>query len=494
MSLFLWTRPTGWCSSQYRVTIDSNTNESLYSITAPTISGDKYWYDSGTAVKVILNGIWGRTAGEGYHLVSYSSSGRPSASVASLQPVVALSLVSITLPASFTSNLTVQYQLTTRSGSLNSVTSPSIAGDTGWYDSGTMVRATYNYAWNETIQARSNAVGLDVDDTGKQTLPRAASGTFSLDVKMDKPHAIDIISVNQFHLSITGGSNIAFSSSSPTNDSFYDSGSILSVTTDYTWSVISNTSRQNLVSYTVDGQTSNVTRAESGVFSIPTLNLNTYHDITFNSVTQYFVSFSFTDNSGLRRITPTALQIDVSGAEIRNVTGFSIWLDNGSSFKLASVRWEGVDVKPLNAEVYNVSNPLNTSIRARIFNAKIVASDYLGLPISGATTTVQLANGTILSRMTSSNGTIVLPEIPLGKFNATISNLGFESKIIGDASVQKVTTAKVVPSTPFFGVIGIAAPVAVAGIGIAVRRRGRHKPSPTAVEYATKRPLKLEFN
>lgn len=466
--------------AQYEVALDSGAKSSLNFITAPTISSDNYWYDAGSPVKVVLNGTWSRGSGSGNRLLSYMINGGAANSVTSSGAVTILSLSSMTAPQSITTTVAAQFQLKTPSGSVSSTTPPSITGDTGWYDQGSSVKVEYNYVWNLTAnQSRLNAISYDVDAESKSALPRFGSGTFTVTATMDKPHTIDIFSVVQSHFTISGGFNTQLSTKSPTNDGFYDSGLTTTATTEYTWNLIAGKNRENLVSYTLDGQTTNVTRAESGTFTTPSILFDKGHTLSFNSLTQYFVTFGFTDNSGSTPVTPTNLQIDLNG-KVENVSGFRTWLDKGTTFKIASVIWEHVDVKPSNLIVYTVDMPLNETIRGRIFDAKLSVTDLLGVPVTSASTQMTLANGTQIAKNTDSNGMVSLRLIPLGTFIGSVSYLGSTTQFSGDASQQPTTNAKVFLSYPDLGVIGggIAAVVVLVVLKFIIRRPGAPVPNP----------------
>jgi hypothetical protein len=324
-----------------------------------------------------------------------------------------------------------------------------------------------------------NGVSFDIDGGAKTTLPRSGNGTFVVATTMYKPHTIDVSVVVQYHFTISGGFNTQLSSKSPTGDGFYDSGSATTVTADNVWNLVVNKSRQNLISYTLDGKTTNITRVESGTFTTPTITFDNYHNLAINSVVQYFVTFGFTDNSGSTRISPSNLQIDLNG-KVQNVTGFKEWLDNGTTFKLASVIWENVDVKPSNQTVYRVEMPSNETIRSRIYDAKLSVTDLLGVPVSGASAQIVLANGTQIVRSTDSGGVISVPLIPRGTFTATVSNLGTTAQVSGDASMHPITDAKVFASYPDVGAIGgvIAAVVIVVVLKFVIRRPGAPTPTP----------------
>jgi hypothetical protein len=359
--------------TQYEVGLDAGAVESLNYITAPTVSGDNYWYDSRTSVDVMLNGVWNRASGTGKRLVSYAVKGKGENPIASIGKVIALSLASITSPQYIAAKITTQFMLNTPSGSLASITPTPISGDTGWYDLGTTVAAVYNYVWNVTAdQSRTNAVGFDIDGGTKVTLPRAGDGRFTVNVTMDTPHTINIA-----------------------------------------------------------------------------------------SVMQYLVYFRFTDNSGSRQIIPTSFEIDVQGVGVEEVQGSRIWLDSGISFTIYREIWGNMDVKPQDQVVYRVDRPLNETIRSRIFDGELKVTDMLGLPTPGAQVIVTLANGTQIRGTTDADGHFIVPMIPLGRYNATISNLGTSTQIDGDASKQSVAEAKVILSYPTIIAIAIIAVVAV---------------------------------
>jgi hypothetical protein len=288
---------------------------------------------------------------------------------------------------------------------------------------------------------------------------------------MDRPHTIGVSSVTQYHLSVSGGSNVTLSSQSPTADNFFDAGSSTAASSDNIWSLGPNTSRQNLIGYSLDGKNRNITRSINGAYTTPAIDFNNFHQLIFNSIAQFSVSFSFTDVSGSKIIPPTSLSINVKGG-VQNVPGFTAWLDNGTSFAIASLLWEGADVKPSNGTNYQVSGPLSPSVHTRIYNLKMDVTDFLGLPISGAKVGIKLANGTTLSASTASDGMVTLPQIPLGSLSANVSYLGQSTQTLGDASTQTVTTARMTLSYPTIGVIGgaVAAFVLVATI-LKLRRR-----------------------
>ena len=167
--------------TQYQVSLDTASISALSSITPPTIAGDDYWYDQGTAVSLVLNGVWNRTATTGERLASYSLNGE-SADVSTTGTVDALS-GALSSPEALSEVVIAQYRLTTDTGAVTSVTTPSNTGDAGWYDSDTSVALAYYYSWDNTSGQRDNALGYSVNGQ-TTTLSRSGVGTFPVQLFM----------------------------------------------------------------------------------------------------------------------------------------------------------------------------------------------------------------------------------------------------------------------------------------------------------------------
>ncbi len=97
--------------TQWQVSLNSFANAMLNSITAPTVTKDKYWYDSGTSVTVVLNGTGTRAAGAGTRLASYAINGGDSVPVAISGTVTVLGSVPIAGKESIAALSATQYQL-----------------------------------------------------------------------------------------------------------------------------------------------------------------------------------------------------------------------------------------------------------------------------------------------------------------------------------------------------------------------------------------------
>ena len=83
-------------------------------------------------------------------------------------------------------------------------------------------------------------------------LNRSGNGTFPIQITLTDPTNINIESVTQYMLSFSGGYNVEVSYSSPTNDTFFDQGTYLTLTTDKTGQTINETTKQKITTYILD--------------------------------------------------------------------------------------------------------------------------------------------------------------------------------------------------------------------------------------------------
>ena len=372
------------------------------------------WYDSGSVAAANTSAVYSRSDGVGYRVSAYSLDSGSQVRVAPSSGTISLPVVMVG-PHSIVFYSVKQYQVTldpSVSHSMLEITSPTIVRDGSWYDSGTVVTLACSQVWNSSSDgSRLSAVGYSVD-SAHVSLATRGNGTFNVSLAVEEPHRIGIDYVTQYPLSIAGGSNVS-TAVSPTGDRYYDNGTKLTVTTDYTWNVVSGTQRQNLIGYSMGGgPVHEVIRRESGAFSTPAMTLNSSVTLAFNSAAQYFVSFSFTDHSGSHHLVPASLILEVDGARPAVVPDHGLWLDNGSTFTVSSVLWEGVDVNSAGL-TYRVNNaPLPILVHAKVYDEQAKVIDYLGLPAVGAKADTVLANGTRISKAIGLDGTISLQENP----------------------------------------------------------------------------------
>jgi hypothetical protein len=172
---------------------------------------------------------------------------------------------------------------------------------------------------------------------------------------------------------------------------------------------------------------------------------------------------------------PSSLQIGTyQPNSTLEVQGSKAWLDAGSTFVVKQLLWEKVDVKPLN-EVVSVGAPKNVTIATRVYDATLKVSDYLQIPISGASARIQLLNGTSITKTTGTDGTVSMASLPLGRFNATVSYLGASQAVSADVAVQHgKVEARLPASLPTFGAIVVCAALVALVAYAVVRRRRSH--------------------
>ena len=200
--------------------------------------------------------------------------------------------VTASQPGNIESTYAEQYLLTEVGGnSFQFIGSP---GDDGWYDAGSTAHVTSNYVWNIAAGSRQNLYSYSVDGSSPTIVPRSGTGSYvSVGVTMNAPHAISLNAVTQYQLTVAGGNGITYSNPSQTSDGWYDSGSSLTISSNYAWGIVAGQSRLNLDSWSLDGGTKqDVVRSGSGTFTTPPIIMDTSHTASFASVTQYLVTTS----------------------------------------------------------------------------------------------------------------------------------------------------------------------------------------------------------
>jgi len=447
-------------NTQYYLTVTGG-NSIGFGTVSPT--GDQ-WYDSGVSTTVSSKGVWSVTLGEGFRIASYSIDGGAPVDVAPTTGTFIVPAVRMDVPHKVAFNSVTQYEVRLDTGaleSLNYITTPTVSGYKYWYDSRTSVDVMLNGVWNRA------------SGTGKRLVSYAINGRSETSISsLEKVPALSLASITssqyittkittQFTLNTPSGSLASITPTPISGDTgWYDNRTAVTAVYNYVWNETADQSRMNAIGFNIDGGTENtLPRAGSGTFTA-TVTMNAPHTINIASVMQYLIYFRFTDNSSSKQIIPTSFEIDVQGVGAEEVQGSRIWLDRGISFRISKEIWGNMDVKPQDQVVYRVDRPLNETIRSRIFDGKLKVIDMLGISTPGAQIIVTLANGTQITGIADADGYFIIPMIPLGRFNATISNLGTSTQIDGDASKQSVTEAKVVLSYPTIIAIAIIAVVA----------------------------------
>ena len=260
-------------------------------------------------------------------------------------------------------------------------------------------------------------------------------------------HSLSATVVSQYQLSTPTGSVSSITSPPIPNDAgWYDSGTVVTIIYASTWSVVPQQSRLAARGYSVDGgSVTPVGSTGNATFAVG-VTMGTPHFVDVKTVIQYFLRFDVTDAAGVKKLNFSSLQISVNG-QVQNVTAQGVFLDTSTAFTISSLTYGGVDVKPQNSGEYSVSSPTIIPLKALVYDATVKVTDFLGLPVSGSSVKMTLANGSVISGTTIGDGTFTASEIPLGTYTASVSGLASSAQVTGDASEQAVKSVGVLFST-----------------------------------------------
>ena len=206
--------------TQYQVTLDAGATSALSSITNPTISNDNYWYDSGTSVTLVLNGVYGRSSGTGTRVSGYKINGGSNNAESTTGTFDPLSSVSISGVEAITTTTVTQYFLTVTGG--NGVaygTASTILGDTGWYDSGSSTTVSSNWVWNtETGQSQTGITNYVIDGVNQNPTQQYSGTLTTSSITMSTYHTVAFASNTEYYLTVSS----AYSTTS--GSGWYNSG------------------------------------------------------------------------------------------------------------------------------------------------------------------------------------------------------------------------------------------------------------------------------
>ena len=315
--------------TQYQVTLDSGATAALSSITSPTVSGDNYWYDSGTTVTISLNGVWGRSGGSGTRLSNYALNG---GSNIPTYTTSAFNVFSGPLSShEYVTTTTVsQYFLTVTGG--NSVaygTASTISGDTGWYDTGTLTTVSSNWVWTIVAGQSRDAINNYAVNSVNQNPTRQYSGTLTTgSLLMTAAQTVAFSAVVQYDFSVTS------TYGSPTGAGWYDTGSSASST------VTTPVAGAAGVQYVSSGYTGTGSLTSGGVQGTSTTGLFSITAVStcvWNWLTQYEITPSADAHS---TITPSTAQWVNSG----NSEAFTYSPNSGYTINLVLVNGTSVPI------------------------------------------------------------------------------------------------------------------------------------------------------
>jgi hypothetical protein len=374
--------------TQYLLTVVGGSGVSYG--TAPAIAGDTGWYDSSQSTTVSSSWVWGvsggtRTALSNWQLDSVNQN-------PARQNTGTLTTSSVSMSAAHTVNFVsvTQYLLTNTlvSGSVSSVTASPTADS--WYDSGSSVSVVLNYVWGADSSTRSNLFSYTVDST-TTPVSRAGSGTFSEPtITMSAAHSVSDLGVTQYFLTngLVSGS-VSSITASQTSDSWYDSGSSVSVVLNYVWGADSST-RSNLLSYAVDASTINVARSGSGTFNVPVITMSAAHSVSDLGVTQYFLTNTLIANS-VNSITASQTSDSWydSGSSVSVVLNYVWGADSSTRSNLLSYAVDASTINVARSGVGTFAVPAITMDAAHSVGDGAKTQYYLAVSSSHGSTTGQ---------------------------------------------------------------------------------------------------------
>jgi hypothetical protein len=166
--------------TQYQVTLDSGATSALSSITLPTVSGDNYWYDSGTSVTLVLNGVYGRGSGTGTRVSGYQINAGSNNPESTTGTFTVLNAISISGVEAITTTTVTQYQVTfVVSPSGSGSTSP--AGTNVWEDTGSLgISTTANSGYSfSTWSSNTTSITFATANSADTTATINGSGTIT---------------------------------------------------------------------------------------------------------------------------------------------------------------------------------------------------------------------------------------------------------------------------------------------------------------------------
>ncbi len=116
-----------------------------------------------------------------------------------------------------------------------------------------------------------------------------------------------------------------------------------------------------------------------------------------------------------------------------------------------------------------------TSVLLKVYDVKIAVTDFLGLAVGGASVTLLLDNGSSVVEQTGADGVKNVGLVPLGTYQATVSYLGLQTGVSGDASSQTQAHVDVPVSYPVLGILLISISLVILVVFV-LRRRSEGEP------------------
>ena len=227
-----------------------------------------------------------------------------------------------------------QYLLTVAGG--NGVTygtaSPTVDN---WYDSTQSTTVSSNGIFSRVSGAGQRVSSWQIDSGAINNIATTGSVT-TTSISMSAAHTVTFASVTQYLLTNSLDSGAVNSiTSSPTGDSWYDSGTTVNIVLNNLWS---SSPRNNLFSYTIDSTTTPVTRSNTGTVAVTGILMNAAHSISDVAKIQYFLTVTGGNSVTFGTASPTGDQWYDSGTST-TVSSNWVWSTSGGS-RSALSNWQ----------------------------------------------------------------------------------------------------------------------------------------------------------
>ena len=345
--------------TQYQLTLDAGASAALSSITPPPIAGDKYWYDSGTQVAYVGNGVYSRSAGTGDRVASWWWDSNTPTPVHTTSTFPAST--SMGAPYALHTTTMAQFEvLLTGTYGVSSATPPTIAGDSYWYDSGTTVSLSLQGVFGRASGMGERMTSYTVNNGMNVGVRTGGPVSVLSSLTLTSPVTVTVQTVTQYQLALDKNTVEATSSVTPPTLSgdyyWYDLGTRVTLNLNGVWARNATTGFR-LASYSIEGGLP-VEVLTSGNLSISFGQLVYPRNVTSTIVTQYLLGVA--GGSGVTYSVSPPISKDIGwydSGTMLNVSTRAIFGSNGT-VRLRVSSWS-IDGGPTN--VAGGTNTVTTS-------------------------------------------------------------------------------------------------------------------------------------
>ncbi len=260
-----------------------------YGITSPTSDN---WYDPGTSTTVTSSYIWNTVSGQSRTIMtSYSIDGFHQTLTRQTNGTLTTPPIIMTRYHMVTFSSVTQYFLNVTGGNSVFYGTDSPTSD-NWYDSGTSTTVSSLWVWNTVSnQSRLAITNWQLDGINQNTTRRNTGNLTTDSISMSTYHSVNFVSTIQYYLIVSGGNNVTLGIASPTSDNWYDSGTSITISSNWIWDVVPEKSGIAITNWQLDN------------FNQTVLFINGFENGTSNG----FTAWNYTHASGTGSTTIESL-------------------------------------------------------------------------------------------------------------------------------------------------------------------------------------------